>query len=348
MNKKSVHQFLPTLTPYDAIGNEVLIIKKILKNLGYSSEIFAENIHHSLKNEANFFKTYKNKNEDIIIYHHSIGSSLCDNLKKFDSKILMIYHNITPPKLFENINPEIAKLLQLGIEQLITLKDIVSFSACDSEFNRQELEKIGYKKTDVLPILLDFSKYKKSSDTSKNNKNILYVGRFAPNKCIEDIIQSFCYYNLNIDSESNLFLLGQVSDHDKCYFEFLKKTVDKNKLKNIHFITDANNKSIINYYSKSNLFITMSNHEGFCVPLVESMHFKIPIIAKDSTAIPFTLGNGGILIHEETFEEIGELINLVINNDKTNISLIKEGSNQLEKIYSKTNEEFIINLLKKI
>jgi len=346
---KSIHQFLPTFNPYDAIGNEVQIIQKTLKKLGYSSKIFAENIDKSLKGKAEKIETFNDKNATII-YHHSIGTNLIDILKKHNGRILLIYHNITPPEYFEGINDSIADLLRLGKKQLLELKKIVEKTAVDSEYNKIELEKLEYQNAMVLPILIDFSSYKINPKKELLEKfgdktNLLYVGRMAPSKRIEELIKIFAYYNMNINPNSNLFLIGSSKD-TPAYFQWLDSIIKKAKIKNVHWISNISDFLLYTYYQVSDVFIIMSEHEGFCVPLIQSMYFKIPIIAKNAAAIPFTLGDSGILIKDNNAEQTGELIDVLISNESLRNELIKKQTKRLDQIYEKSNESMILDFIK--
>ena len=350
---KSVHQILPTLSLNDAIGNESLEIQKILQDMGFDSKIYVENAHQNLKKLSHSFTKYDSKNstQELFIYHHSIGSNkIFDFVKSLDSKKILIYHNITPPDFFRGISEQMVQLLKLGIEQLSLLKNYVDLAVGDSEYNKLELDMLGFKKTGVLPILLDQLKYnikpkKNIIKKYQNSKNILYVGRFAPNKQVDKIIKSFYYYNSNINSNSNLFLVGPSPDITKQYQSSLESMIEKTHINNVHFIYDASDEDLLSYYTLADLFLLLSKHEGFGVPLIESMLFNVPIIAYNSSAIPYILKESGILVKDETFEEIGEQIDLLLSDETKTSEIIKKQKSQLQKLYSKSNSEFISDLL---
>jgi len=353
--KKRIYQLLPTLNPFDAIGNEVCVIQDELIKLGFHSEIYAQNIHPSMKNRAKNYQHYKKPKDkdEVFIYHHSIGSDLFDFILSLDSKIIMIYHNITPPEFFEGTNNVIADLLKQGKIQLEKLKSHIDFAVGDSEYSRLELENIGYKKTGVFPILLDKKKYKQKLDQDfiskyKNSSNILYVGRIAPNKNVEQIIRIFHYYFSNINPNSNLFLVGGFDGVSDSYYQSLQSLIHNAEIKNIHFITDADDKKLITLYSMANLFITMSKHEGFCVPLVESMIFKIPTIANNSTAIPYTLEDSGFLTSDETFEEIGELVDVILGDESIKNGITKKQIKRLSTLYENDNKTMLDDLIRQV
>jgi len=344
------------MSRYDAIGNEVLVIDDELKNLGYESQIYSENIDPYYKNKVKQINDFKNKIKkgDLIIYHHSIGTDIVDLLLLKNIKLIMVYHNVTPPEFFKGFNEELAFLCGRGINQLNELKDKVEFTVTMSEYSKIELEMLGYKKISVIPMLLDKSKYKHQTDTDfiskfKNSTNILYVGRIVNSKQIDQILRIFHYYNSNINPNSNLFLVGSYSGIGENYYEYLQSMINKAKIQNVHFVKNADDAKLVTLYNLANIFITMSKHEGFCVPLIESMMFKVPIIANNSSAIPHTLSGAGILIGNERYEEVGELIDMILTDEKIKQQIIEKQSKRLAQIYSKTNEtmvEEIIQLVK--
>lgn len=349
---KKIHQLLPTISINDAIGNETIVIQKSLKNLGYESEIFAENIHPSLIGKTKKYTDYTN-DADLLIYHHSTGSGLANFISDLTTKKIMIYHNITPPEFFRGVNETIVNITKQGIEQTKMLKDKIDLALGDSEFNRLELEKLGYKKTGVLPILLDLTRYKKQVESDinskfKNSTNFLYVGRIAPNKRVDEIIRIFAYYYYNINKDSNLFLVGDYGGVSDSYYRQVIEMVKNLKLKNVHYIKGADDLVLSSIYSIADISIMMSDHEGFCVPLVESMFYEIPIVAKNSTAIPYTLGDSGVLVKNENFEEIAEVIDVILNDEELKKTVIEKQTKRFNTIYQKSNEELLNDILKKV
>lgn len=354
---RGIHQLSSGISPRDAVSNEILEIRNILKKIGYNSQIYAERIHPELKFKVKKYTNYKKRcKDDIFIYHQTVGINFLDFIKNLDSKIIMIYHNITPPEYFVGINDKIANQCRLGLKQINELKKTVDIVVAKSEYSKNDLENIGYQNIQVMPILLDKTKYelnpiKNIISKYKNSVNILYVGRIVKHKQVDEIIKIFHYYNCNINPNSNLFLIGKPLNFDDKYYLSLESLIENEKIKNVHFIIGADDKKLVTYYSLADVFIIMSKHEGFCVPIVECMMFKVPIIANNSSAIPDTLGEGGILIKKETHREIAKLIDKIVNDETFRDSLIEKQSNQYKKLYPKDNVSFlmdILNLVKKI
>jgi glycosyltransferase involved in cell wall biosynthesis len=321
-----IHQILPTLSPADAIGNEVRLMQILIQEWGYTSYIFADNWHPNTPAfNYNTYNKYSQK-ENILIYHYAIGSDITEFFKKLPDHKILIYHNLTPAEFFIGINEGLYKVLKEGRNALPSLIPSIELAIGDSEYNRQELETMGFSRTAVLPILIDFDTYhhfnksltKKYAD---DYVNLLFVGRISPNKKQEDILKIFYYYK-SINPKSRLFFVGGFYGCER-YFDQLRGIVKKLQLSDVVFTGSVPFKDLISYYKIADVFLCMSEHEGFCVPLVESMFFNIPIIAYNSTAVPYTLQNSGILVKEKRYSEIAELINLIAEDNNLKNKIIE-------------------------
>ncbi|RQD92770.1 glycosyltransferase, partial [Methanosalsum natronophilum] len=214
----------------------------------------------------------------------------------------------------------------------------------DSEYNRYELEQMGYPNTGVLPLLIDYSIYTSWNHDLCNTYsddwvNILFVGRISPNKKHEDIIKVFYYYK-KIKPKSRLFLPGGYGGCEP-YFHSLQTLVQDLQLSDVHFPGKVPIEDLVSYYQVSDIFLCMSEHEGFNVPLVESMYFGVPIIAYNACAIPHTLGDAGILVKSKSYIEIAELINLIVEDQAIRERLISRQRERLKAFdYSKIAAEF--------
>lgn len=352
-----VLQILPTLSFGDAVGNDTLAIKNILKERGYETQIYAENIDQRLpKGSAiSFEKIEYIKSDDIVIYHLSTGSKINHWIKTIKCKKICIYHNITPPHFFRDYSANLTQLCENGLQEVKDLKDTFDCVWVDSEFNKQDLIKMGYHcPIKVLPILIAFEDYKKQPNKkilSKYNDeyvNILFLGRVAPNKKQEDVIRAFDCYNKNYNSKSRLFLVGSYRGMEN-YYARLKEYVKRINNSNIYFTGQIKFDEILAFYELANVFLCMSEHEGFCVPLVEAMYFNTPIVAYDSCAIKYTLGGSGILLDNKNPMETAGVINYLINDELLNNTIVKNqrerladfDNKKIEKLFMSYLEEFI-------
>lgn len=345
-------QMLPVLAYGDAIGNNTIALKKCLEEQGYDTDIYAQHIDGRLPSDTakEISKMPSLNKDDIVLYHMSTGSEVNVIFGKLKCKKVMIYHNITPPEMLETYNKEAAANCKEGYKELADLADKVDYCIADSEYNKQDLIKAGYKcKIDVLPILISFDDYNKEYDAPLYGKyndgitNILFTGRIASNKCQEDVIHAFGLYQKYYNSNSRLLLVGNDGGYEK-YRQRMQKYAQLNCIKNVIFTGHIKFAEILSCYKAADLFLCMSEHEGFCVPLVEAMYFKIPVIAYNSTAVGETLGKGGILLNEKNALETATLMNRVLENkDLQNIMI----ENQNERLADFAHDK-ILNRFKQL
>lgn len=329
-----IHQFVHTLNYGDAISGEALVLKSILEERFSKSEIYSINTHEKLIGQTRDYKLFlediaKTDEEVVLILHYSLGSPLNDIYKEAKGiKKVIIYHNLTPATWFASYNTRVYEDLLTGREELPGLLQISDIVLADSEYNQKELKEFGCSTADVLPLVLDHKKWAVEENAgianilkSSNKKNILHVGRIAPNKKIEDIIKAFYFYHHKIEENSQLWLIGHDIDTELYSFE-LKYLVRRLHLDHaVNFVGSVADSELKAFYQNSDLYLCMSEHEGFCVPLLEAMHFSLPVVAYSASAIPETLADGGILISDKTPEKLAELMALCISDQELRAKL---------------------------
>ncbi len=325
----------------DAIGNDVCALDTALKSMGYHTEIYAEHIDKRIKRESVFLanRLIKLEKEDIIIYHLSTGTELNYKVAQSKARLLICYHNITPPEFFHGYSLRAEEACRQGLEAAKYLAKKAEYCWSDSEFNKKDLLTMDYQqKIDILPILIPFDDYKKQPNREIIRKygedgvvNLLFTGRVAPNKKHEDIIRAFYYYKKYKNPKSRLFLIGGFDKKDR-YFQKLQQYIEKLGLGTEDVIFPGHIKfdEILAYYHIADVFLCMSEHEGFCVPLVEAMYFGIPILAYASTAIPDTLGKGGLLLDEKDPIYAAEIIHRLVIDKELVFYLREEQKKRLE------------------
>jgi glycosyltransferase involved in cell wall biosynthesis len=349
-----INQILPSISYGDAISNHVLEIRDILRSCGYRSEIYAQYIHPKLKNDVKVYTEYKNSYcENILLFHYSIGSEITDFVRLLPDKKILIYHNITPHSYLYGVNDTLVNLLKKGRNELGTFSNEIVLALGDSEFNRGELNDRGFMNTGVLPIIIDFDKYaqkptQKIMDIfNDGHPNFLFVGRISPNKKQEDIIKTFYYYKKHIDSKARLFLVGSYKGMGE-YYGQLVNLIKELGLNDVFITGHVDFTDILAYYKVADVFISMSEHEGFCVPLLESMYFKIPIFAYNSTAIPYTLDGSGVLFNEKRYEEVAEMCHLLISDKFVRGRIINKQNKRLEMFEKSIIEKTLVEYIEQV
>ena len=299
-------QLHPTMAFGDAVSNDAAAIDRMLSGMGYKTALYASNVDPRLpEGVAAHWKKMKDlHDDDLLIFHASTGDPLNRMVPTFGGRKMMIYHNITPSTFFRGYSRAAEELTETGRRQIRRLADQFSYCVADSDYNRFELRQMGYQcPIDVCPIMIPFEDYDKEPDGRVLSKyrgdgwtNLLFVGRIAPNKKQEDVIRAFYYYHRDYNPKSRLFLVGNDTGMENYRYQLENYIRALGLTGRVIFPGHISFAAILAYYHLADAFVCMSEHEGFCVPLVEAMYFDLPIVAYSSSAIPETLGKGGLLL----------------------------------------------------
>jgi glycosyltransferase involved in cell wall biosynthesis len=317
---KEIHQLLPNLGYGDAISNQALAIRDYLRQCAYKSDIFVRYLDERVAHEVKVFEPKCMSREAGLIYHHSIGSEITEYAITHPGSKCLIYHNITPAEFFQDYRPEFAKILERGRTELNQLAKHFSISVGVSAYNAAELSASGFQEPGVLPLAVDPQKWDIPVDSSlmqqlqDGKSNLLFVGRIAPNKCHHHLLEAFSHY-LTMNHEARLILAGWNDSKDP-YYCHLVNTIQKLNLTGYVLLPgQVNDAQLLAFYRTAHLFWSMSEHEGFCVPLVESMWFDIPVLAYKSSAVPETLGKAGILFNsKDDLVQVAALAKLLVKD----------------------------------
>jgi L-malate glycosyltransferase len=339
MNKNidRIVQLVPAFHFGDAIGESIRnfrnwVVRHSIESPVYSLQIDPELNHEAFLYPQNRPKTTQNS---IIILHYALPSILNQLYRELPGTKIILYHNITPPHYFMPWNPELALLTQMGREELKTLKDVTDLGLADSEFNRKELEEYGYRKTRVCPIWIPLELYEHKCNkllarAISDKITLLFVGRVVPNKKIEDVIKIVYWYRENMNPNARLIIVGKYNSVPRYYYwlrEYGKALHFSEE--ELYFTGHVSYEDLVTYYQNSSAFISMSEHEGFCVPLIESMYFNLPVIAYASTAVPEIMDTAGILVHTKQFEYVAELLHLVLTDQSLRQKIIAQQQQRL-------------------
>jgi glycosyltransferase involved in cell wall biosynthesis len=318
---RAVHQLLATLSPGDAIGNETLAIQAHLRALGFDSEIYCEGVHPRVADRVRPLWEFARVSapEAICIFHFSIGSAASPLIFHAPDRLVLIYHNITPPEWFVGYHRLLTQLCHRGRRELAAFAPRTTLALGDSEFNRRELEAAGFERTAVLPIVQDLSTLAGPRSPvvqrlyGDDRLNVLFVGRIIPNKKIDDLIRVFAVLQRHIEPRSRLLLVGDHRGHER-YYDRLREMVRDLGLEEVVFTGHVDQDELRAYYQVADVFLCLSEHEGYCVPLVEAMHLGLPVIAYDAGAVAETLRGGGVLLREKPLDVVAELVSSVVRD----------------------------------
>jgi glycosyltransferase involved in cell wall biosynthesis len=301
-----VHQVLATLGYGDAIGHEVLGIQRVLRAAGFDSDIFVQTADPRLEPLTRDYRELMDAShpDHVLIHHFSIGSRASRIAYAVPDRMVLIYHNITPPEFFVDVHEALVEQCFKGRRELGAYPARCDLALADSEFSRIELEAMGFAPTGVLPVVPDFSHLDHkpnrliAQEFDDECTNILFVGRVIPNKRFEDLIKAFHVYKRDFNPRSRLLLVGSYWGYEK-YLSMLQQLVATLGTPDVHFTGPVSDGELTAYYDAADLFLCASAHEGFCVPLVEAFYKQIPVVAYASTAVPSTMDGAGVL-HQTT------------------------------------------------
>jgi len=316
-----IHQVLATLGYGDAIGHEVLGIQRVLRGAGYQSEIFVETADYRLEPLTRDYRELIDHSDaaNLLLHHFSLGSKASRTAYALPDRMALIYHNITPPEYFVGVHRTLARQCFRGRRELQAYRDRCDLALGDSEFNRQDLESLGFPRTAVLPVVPDFSHLDRepdwllAQDFDDEWTNVLFVGRVIANKKIEDVIRFFHTYHTFYNPRSRLLIVGAQSGFER-YLASLHQLVATLGARHVHFIGHVSDAELVAFYDCADLFLCASEHEGFCVPLVESFYKQVPVLAYAATAVPATMDGAGVLFDDKDPVHVATLMDAILSD----------------------------------
>ncbi len=325
-----IHQFATSLSYGDAISDEMLEIRKVLRERGHRSEIFTRFFDPRTAGQRRDYREYKKISapSNVVIFHFSIGSPVSKLFFRVPDKKIMVYHNITPHRFFVDTHRILARECYKGRLEIKLFVDKVDLAVGDSEFNRRELEALGYPRTGVLPILMDLAKFDRPGDPvtrrllGDGKTNILFVGRLIPNKKFEDLIKTFYFYKKYFNPESRLILAGDHRGEER-YLSAVLDLIGRLGLQDVHLTGHVDFSELLAFYEIADVYLSLSEHEGFGVPLLEAFHKRIPVVGFDAGAVAETMNGGGVVVSKKDFPRLAALIDTLVRNRDLRRSVIE-------------------------
>jgi L-malate glycosyltransferase len=318
---RRIHQVLATLGYGDAIGHEVLGIQRVLRGAGYESDIFVETADRRVESMTRDYRELVDAShaDNLLLHHFSIGSRASRTAFALPDRMALVYHNITPPEYFVGIHRTLARQCFRGRRELHAYVDRCDLALGDSEFNRQDLEGLGFPRTAVLPVVPGFShldsepSWLVARDFDDNLTNILFVGRVIPNKKIDDLIRIFHAYHTVFNPRSRLLIVGAQRGFER-YVASLHQLAATLGASNVEFIGHISDEELVAFYRVADLFLCASEHEGFCVPLVEAFYMEVPVLAYAATAVPATMDGAGVLFDTKQPLGVARLMDAIVGD----------------------------------
>ena len=333
-----IDQWVPTLHRGDAIGDSARLMRDAFRSWGHRADVYALELDQDLVGDGRAFSEWRAGGpKDVVLLHYALPSPLTPALREHRGRRVLLHHNITPPHYFLGYDPEMVRICALGRDELSTLAGHVDLGLADSEFNRRELQALGFPKTGVLPIYLDFRRYREPPNPvlkrllEDGRTNLLFVGRVAPNKRHEDLIRLASYWKKFISPGLRLLLVGKLP-RPRAYFDALQSLFYEEGFTpgEVVFTGHVDHQDLLACYAGADLFVSMSDHEGFGVPLLEAMLMRVPVLAYRAAAVPDTLGPAGVQFTEKRLDEVGEAAHLLVTDAALRLAVLAGQDKRLE------------------
>jgi len=311
-----INQWVPAAHKGDAIGDSARRVRDLLRVMGHESELYALTMDDDLRHEVRPFSDGAAKSGDVTIFHYALPSPMTEAFASLRSGRVLQYHNVTPASYFAPYDPALFRLAALGRDEVRTLAGRVDLALGDSEYNRQELDALGFARTGVFPIAVDTARITQPARRPALDRildddfvNVLFVGRIAPNKKIEDFVKLAELYKRYVDDHARFIFVGRF-DVVPRYYSMIRALMVELGFLNERFVFTGPipDEELAVYYRHAAVYLSMSEHEGFCVPLVEAMAADVPVLAYAAGAVPDTLGGAGVQFAPKDLEVVAELL----------------------------------------
>jgi len=325
-----INQWVPAAHRGDAIGDSARHVRDLLRAMGHTSDLYALTMDESLEGDVRAFGDPETAHGDLTIFHYALPSPMTAAFARLDRGRILQYHNVTPAAFFAPYDPALFRLASLGRAELATLVGQVELALGDSEYNRRELEALGFQPTGVFPIAVDTSRVTQAAARPALDAllddglvNFLFVGRIAPNKKIEDHIRLAEVYKRYVDAYYRFIFVGRYDVVPK-YYSMIRALMSEYRLLNDRFVFTGpvSDAELAVYYRHAAVYISLSEHEGFCVPLVEAMAADVPVLAYAAAAVPDTLGGAGVQFAPKDLEVAAELLGALAFDDDLRTAVI--------------------------
>ena len=327
-----VHQFTAVLSGRDAVGHHTLAVDGMLREIGADTTIFAAHVNPELKDRVTHYRHHVDAPApDLIIYQASTGTPVADYLLERPEPVVVNYHNMTPAEYYYPWKPHLGAELDHGRRQLARLCRQAHFGIADSEFNAGELRSFGLNNVEVSPVLVNDAVLPVGGALASagsvgvvSKVTLLFVGRLAPNKCQQDLVSALAVLR-RWRPGVELVLVGASSAD--VYEAALKDFAAELGVGDaVRFVSSVSSSELACAgIERADVFVCLSEHEGFCVPLVEAMAWGVPVVAAAAAAVPETLGGAGVLLTDKSAVVVAAAVERVLDDVGLREGLVSRG-----------------------
>jgi Glycosyltransferase len=280
----------------------MFFIQRILRQAGYESDIYCIDVDPRLADRVTPFQRFTDRAGDVILVHYSHGHGQHQWIDQIRAAKVLIYHNITPAQFLPD-GSVIRQYSELGREQLGSWgrKHAFMGAIADSPFNAAELNGFGFSAIATIPLLVDLDHIRKHPWNRELNKkisnacNVLFIGQWIEHKGQLDLARMMSFLRQLCREPVRLILGGGVTSLP--YFEQVQAEIRNLRLDDSVVVFEKlEDEDVFALFRAADLYVSLSQHEGFGMPLVEAMAFDVPVLAYAAGGVSSTLGSGGLIV----------------------------------------------------
>ena len=326
-----VHQWVPAAHRGDAVGDHTRALRELFRRWGHQSDVFAIEIDEELHGDVRPWTDPAARAGDVTILHFAQSSPMTAEFAHLHGRRVLQYHNVTPAAFFAPFDTGLARIAAAARNEVKALVRSVHLAAGDSDYNRRELEALGFRRTIVVPLLVNTARLREAPRRpaleallQDGLANILFVGRIAPNKKIEDHLRMAEHYKRYVDGSYRFIFVGR-HDAVPAYYRAIRSLVAEYRMLPERFLFPGAvpDEDLAAYYRHAHAYVSLSEHEGFCAPLVEAMAMDVPVLAYAAAAVPETLGGAGVSFAPKDLEQAAEWLGALIYDQPVRQSVIE-------------------------
>jgi glycosyltransferase involved in cell wall biosynthesis len=355
MSSRRVVQLLSGFADGDATSSEARALHTLFLRLGHASEIYAADDHiaPAMAGRCRPLSSFCGRDDDVLLHHYGIASPAVEAFVTAPGRKVLVHHNITPAPFFRGFDDALAERLDRARTDLKAVASACKSVWAVSDYNAHELRELGVGDVRVFPLIFPAAEFDAAPDPrilarfEAPMTNLLFVGRIAPNKCIEELILAFAWYKRRINPLSRLLVIGSKRSCPR-YYAMLRMLADELDLENVYLEGFASEAGLTAYYQVAGAFVCASRHEGYCLPLVADMYQEVPVIARDAGGMPEAMGGAGVLFDDLDAGELAELIRRVTGDPALRGEVLASQQRRIQQVLHRPVEAELKALLNEV
>lgn len=332
-----VHQLLSGAGPYDAITTQARAWRDLLAGWGWAGDLWAAARDPAIGGAVHDARGMARRvgAGDVLILHYSAHAPALEEALELPARKLLVYHNITPPEYLWEHEPHVALACALGRERLAAFAGRVDAALAPTEFSAADLRAAGFADVEVAPALYLIDRDRLAARAPAGDgaavddggPTILFVGRLSHNKRQDRVLKAFALYQRHRAPAARLVLAGSAGSGT--YGDYLRRLAAAAEVRDVTLTGPLSQPRLNALYAGAAAFVCLSEHEGFCLPVLEALHFGLPVVAARAGAVPEVVGDAAVLLDDRDLATVAEAIDLCVRDEPLREELRRRGQRRL-------------------